>query len=141
MIRVQQIDHVELTVPDPYEAADWYHHVFGLEIMRELEFWAKSGPLMLTTPDAGTKLALFQGIPPKQITGFETVAFLVDAQNLIEFRNQVEDLELVNHRGIKLTRDNALVDHTASWSINFRDPWGYPYELTTYEYEAVKAQL
>ena len=27
--RVQQIDHVELFVPDPYAAADWYERVLG----------------------------------------------------------------------------------------------------------------
>ncbi len=141
MLRVQQIDHIELTVPDQYEAAAWYKKVFGLEIMPEFEFWASGGPLMLTTPQAGTKLALFKGTPPEQITGFKTLAFLVDADGFIEFRDHVEALDLSNHRGVKLTKLNAVIDHQLSWSIYFRDPWGYPYEITTYEYNEVKSKL
>lgn len=33
--RVEQIDHVELYVPDRYQAADWYHSVLGLEIVTD----------------------------------------------------------------------------------------------------------
>jgi len=141
MFRVLQIDHVELTVPDQYEAAEWYRQVFGLEIIPEFEFWAKAGPLMLTTPEAGTKLALFKGPPPQTVTGFETLAFRVDADGFMQFVGRIDDLNLSNHRGVALTSDNAVIDHTLSWSIYFRDPWGYPYEITTYEYDAVKQQL
>jgi len=141
MFRVQQIDHVELTVPDQYEAAKWYKKAFGLEIIPEFEFWASNGPLMLTTPEAGTKLALFKGTPPQQVTGFVTLAFRVDAEGLIQFKDRMEDLELSNHSGHKLTKTNAVVDHDLAWSIYFRDPWGYPYEITTYEYNEVKAKL
>lgn len=141
MFRVLQIDHVELIVPDQYEAAEWYREVFGLEIIREFEFWADDGPLMLTTPEAGTKLALFKGTPPQSVTGFVTLAFRVNADGFLQFRERIEGLNLSNQRGVKLTRDNAVVDHTLSWSIYFRDPYGYPYEITTYAYEAVKAGL
>ena len=141
MFRVQQIDHVELIVPDQYEAADWYKSVFGLEILPDFEFWAESGPLMLTTPEAGTKLALFKGTPPQQVTGFVTLAFRVDAAGFMQFLNRVQELNLSNHRGVKLTQETAAIDHTLSWSIYFRDPWGYPYEITTYDYDAVKTQL
>jgi catechol 2,3-dioxygenase-like lactoylglutathione lyase family enzyme len=141
MFRVQQIDHVELIVPDQYEAAAWYKKVFGLEVIPEFEFWASSGPLMLTTPEAGTKLALFKGSPPKEVSGFVTLAFRVDADGFVQFRDRVKELGLSNHRGIKLTPDNTVVDHQLSWSIYFRDPWGYPYEITTYEYDAVKSKL
>jgi len=141
MFRDLQIDHVELTVPDQYKAAEWYREVFGLEIMPEFEFWAENGPLMLTTPEAGTKLALFKGTPPDTVTGFETVAFRVSADGFTDFIDQVDDLDLSNHRGEKLTSANCAVDHTLSWSIYFRDPWGYPYEITTYDYDAVKTTL
>ena len=33
--RALQIDHVELFVPDRYEAAGWYQRVLGLEILVE----------------------------------------------------------------------------------------------------------
>jgi catechol 2,3-dioxygenase-like lactoylglutathione lyase family enzyme len=47
---VLQLDHVELFVPDRYEAARWYQRVLGLEIVREYEEWAADprGPLMIS---------------------------------------------------------------------------------------------
>jgi len=141
MFRVQQIDHVELTVPDQYEAAAWYKKVFGLEIIPEFEGWASGGPLMLTTPEASTKLALFKGTPPKAVTGFKTLAFRVDADGFVQFKVRVVELDLSNHNGTKLTPANAVHNHGLAWSIYFCDPWGYPYEITTYEYNEVKSKL
>ncbi|HET9376837.1 MAG TPA: hypothetical protein VFO40_17825 [Chthoniobacterales bacterium] len=37
-MRVSQIDHVELEVPNRYEAARWYHAVLGFEICRATSF-------------------------------------------------------------------------------------------------------
>jgi len=34
---VNQIDHVEVEVPDRYEAARWYQTVLGFESLSELE--------------------------------------------------------------------------------------------------------
>src|SRR2546427_8807431 len=61
--RVQQIDHVEMFVPDRYEAARWYEATLGLHIVPEFEFWANGpgGPLMIAA--GTTKLALFAGAP------------------------------------------------------------------------------
>ena len=54
---VDQIDHVELTVPDRHAAAKWYRDVLGLVIVAEYEHWAMDpkGPLMITTPQGSTK--------------------------------------------------------------------------------------
>jgi catechol 2,3-dioxygenase-like lactoylglutathione lyase family enzyme len=62
-MRVTQIDHVELEVPDRYAAASWYHTILGFEICREYESWAGAtyGPLMISTDGGETKLALFEG--------------------------------------------------------------------------------
>ena len=64
-MRVTQIDHVEIEVPDRYEAARWYRVALGFEICRDYEFWAQvaDGPLMISTDDGKTKLALFDGQP------------------------------------------------------------------------------
>jgi len=50
--RVDQLDHVELLVPDRYEAARWYERVLGLAIVSDYEYWAQdpNGPLMIS-PD------------------------------------------------------------------------------------------
>jgi catechol 2,3-dioxygenase-like lactoylglutathione lyase family enzyme len=62
---VDQIDHVELFVPDRYQAAEWYRRVLGLKVVAEYEHWASDprGPLMISSDGGHTKLALFQGTP------------------------------------------------------------------------------
>ena len=43
-VRVSQIDHVEMFVPDRYAAAAWYQQVLGLTVLRDYEDWGE-GPL------------------------------------------------------------------------------------------------
>src|SRR5437867_1099033 len=122
--RVQQIDHVELFVPDRHEAARWYEQTLGLRIVPEFEFWAKDsrGPLMIAA--GTTKLALFTGAPRSE-GGFCRVAFLVDGPAFVEF---------CRRPGME------IVDHQKSWSIYFSDPYGHPLEVTTYDYDYVAGQ-
>ena len=63
--RVEQIDHVEIFVPDRYLAAKWYEKVLGFIIMKKYEQWAedKGGPLIISSDGGNTKIALFPGIP------------------------------------------------------------------------------
>ena len=78
MFKVLQIDHVELFVPDRYEAAKWYERVLGLQIVPECEPWAVGGgPLMISSDGGSTKLALFEGQPAasSQTAAFRRVAF------------------------------------------------------------------
>jgi len=41
------------------------------------------------------------------------------------------------HLAAELGKEPARVDHEVSWSIYFEDPDGNPYEITTYEYDAL----
>jgi catechol 2,3-dioxygenase-like lactoylglutathione lyase family enzyme len=137
-----QIDHVELFVPDRREAAEWYRRVLGLEVVPEYEHWASDprGPLMISSDGGSTKLALFEGTPQgsRETAGFHLVAFRLDAASFVAFLNRLTDLELINHRGQRVTAE-LVADHTAAWSLYFNDPFGHRLELTTYEYEQVKA--
>ena len=124
---VQQIDHVEMFVPDRYEAAKWYQRTLGLEIVSEFEFWAdEGGPLMIAA--GTTKLALFTGEPRgrRPTAGFHRVAFRVDGPGFVDFC-----------RRLKIPHEMA--DHTKSWSVYFSDPYGHPQEVTTYDYDYVLA--
>ena len=142
--RVLQIDHVEMFVPDRGEAAAWYQRVLGLEIVPEFEDWAtgSGGPLMISSDDGSTKLALFQGQPqaPASTGGFHRVAFRVSAVGFIEFLQRLSSAPLSDYREKPVTAD-SVVDHQKAYSIYFSDPYGHLLEVTTYEYEATRAAL
>lgn len=136
--RVQQIDHVELYVPDRYEAARWYEQVLGFEILRQHEDWAShpQGPLMLSSNGGGTMLALFQGEPPgaSPEIGAVRVAFRVDGPGFLQFleRGEQGTILLYNQQGERATP--RVLDHQKAFSAYFCDPWGNRYEVTTYDH-------
>ena len=142
--QVEQIDHVELFVPDRYAAAKWYQRVLGFQIVTAFEFWAEDprGPLMIETPSGGTKLALFVGESQqaKPTSGYHLVAFRVSAKALMDFLGLLNDLKLKDAAG-KVVVAEDLADHQKAFSIYFCDPYGHRIEITTYEYDAVKAYL
>jgi len=142
--RVDQLDHVELFVPDRHQAAEWYRRVLGMTVVPEYEQWAGDprGPLMISSDRGSTKLALFEGVPQgsRETAGFHLVAFRVGAVDFVRFLNGLPDLGLIDHRGRLVTADSA-VDHAVAYSIYFCDLFGHRLELTTYEYEDAKAKL
>ena len=143
MFRVLQIDHVELFVPDRYEAAKWYDRVLGLQIVPECEPWAAGGgPLMISSDGGSTKLALFEGQPATsaQTAAFRRVAFRVKADGFAEFLRRLPDLALTNSKQQPVTAD-SVVDHQQAYSIYFDDPWGHLLEVTTYDYDETAAWL
>jgi catechol 2,3-dioxygenase-like lactoylglutathione lyase family enzyme len=138
--QVDQIDHVEFFVPDRYEAARWYERALGLKVVPEYERWAQpdGGPLMIGTPQGGTKLALFSGKPRggRETAGFHRVAFRVDGQGFLRFLDRLREVQVLNDQGKPVVADDA-VDHGQAFSIYFHDPYGHRLEITTYEYETV----
>ena len=101
--RVSQIDHVEVFVPDRYEAAEWYKRTLGLDIVPGYEQWAANprGPLMISSDDGSTKLALFEGQSQESgpMSGWHLVAFRVDADGFLEFVTRLADRPLIDHQG------------------------------------------
>lgn len=142
--RVEQIDHVELFVPDRHQAAGWYSRVLGLQVIPEYEFWAEDprGPLMISSDGGGTKLALFEGDSQGQrpTAGFHRVAFRVRAPAFLAFLAKVEKLKLVDHESRGVTERSA-VDHDLSFSIYFSDPFGHRLELTSYDHTEIRTAL
>jgi catechol 2,3-dioxygenase-like lactoylglutathione lyase family enzyme len=139
-----QIDHVELFVPDRYEAAEWYGRVLGLQVVKTFEHWAANprGPLMLATDAGGTKLALFEGEPQhsRPTSGFHRVAFGASSEEFVAFLRRLGGLDLIDERGGRVSID-SVIDHTQAYSIYFCDPFGHRLEITTYEHEAVRTSL
>ena len=142
--RVSQIDHVELFVPDRDEAADWYKRTLGLEIVPGYQRWAADprGPLMISSDEGSTKLALFERQPqvPDAASGWHLVAFRVDADGFIEFVKRLADRPLIDDQERAVTVD-SVADHDKAFSVYFIDPYGHRLEVTTYEYEATRAAL
>ena len=142
--RVEQVDHVEMFVPDRHEAARWYRRVLGWRIVPEYEHWADypQGPLMISSDGGNTKLALFTGTSQgeRPTVGFHLVAFRVDGAGFLAFLDRLESLALIDHRGREVARALA-VDHGAAFSIYFNDPWGHRFEITTYDHEMVRKTI
>ncbi len=120
MFRVEQIDHVALTVTDVQRSAAWYHSVLGLE-RRHQEVWGDYPAVMY----AGTTgVALFPlALSPEGIETVRHVAFKADRANFVRAQ---EDLK---KRGIEF----EFEDHTISQSIYLHDPDGFTIEITTYD--------
>ena len=143
MFTVIQIDHVELFVPDRYEAARWYERVLGLRVVPECEGWAAGGgPLMISSDGGNTKLALFEGqpIPSPQTAAFRRVAFRVTGEGFQEFVIRLPELALTDDRHRQVGA-GSVVDHQQAYSIYFSDPYGHLLEVTTYDYEKTTALL
>ncbi|MCA9730586.1 VOC family protein [candidate division KSB1 bacterium] len=141
--RVGSIDHVELFVPDQYEAAHWYEDVLGLEIIPEYEFWAKDGgPLMLSSDQGRTKVALFQGEPRgmRKTAGHHRVAFAVSGQAFINFIKRLDSITVYDDNGNQVESWD-VADHKKSFSIYFCDPFGNRYEITSYDYDLISNNL
>lgn len=97
--RVQQIDHVEVFVPDRYKAAEWYQSIFGMEILNSHKDWAvEGGPLMISSDGGNTMIALFTGKPQGggEVTGIRRIAFRVDAGGFLAFLNRLDNTPVYN---------------------------------------------
>jgi catechol 2,3-dioxygenase-like lactoylglutathione lyase family enzyme len=141
--RVDQIDHVELFVPDRYAAARWYEQALGLRILPEHEHWAgPGGPLMISSDGGRTKLALFEGEPrgSRPTAGHHRVAFRVSGAGFIQFLEHVREVPVYTDSGESI-RHLPPVDHGKAYSVYFCDPYGNRFEITSYDYPEIEAGL
>ena len=146
-----QIDHVEIFVPNRYEAANWYQQILGLEILKEHEDWAnEGGPLMISSDCGKTMIALFEGhrrhAPDVDgdglRIGLRRIAFRVDSDGFREFLERLETMALYSDpQQTRRVSGADVVDHDKAWSIYFCDPYGNKLEVTTYDYEATTKSL
>jgi catechol 2,3-dioxygenase-like lactoylglutathione lyase family enzyme len=141
-IAVKGLDHVHIRVADRARAAEWFKRVLGLQPALELGQWASdpAGPLFLATREGCHCLALVQGNTEQNRTGDHTVAFNVSASDFIGFLTEIDELQLVDRDGSQVTQAD-VADHDLSWSVYFLDPDGNRFELTSYEYQAIKARI
>jgi GNAT superfamily N-acetyltransferase/catechol 2,3-dioxygenase-like lactoylglutathione lyase family enzyme len=123
------IDHIHVYVADREAAQRWYADVLGLSPVAQLQSWAATGPLTIGNASGSVHLALFQRAPQPCRS---VVAFSATAS---------EFLAWLAHLANKLGKPVEPVDHQLAWSLYFTDPDGNPFEITTYEYDAVRARL
>lgn len=129
-----QIDHTELQVPDRDAAVAWYGEWLQFRVMSEHADWAEAGPLMLTHDGGATMLALFTGeaAGAQAPRGWRRMAYRVRAKAFVSFWERFA----ASGQSIE-----GPVDHEKAWSVYFSDPWGNALEVTTYDFEQVKAML
>ena len=141
--KVEQIDHVELFVPDRYAAARWYEETLGLRILPDYEHWAgPGGPLMISSDGGDTKLALFEGEArgQRRTAGHHRVAFRVSGPGFLQFLEHVQKTIVYGESGEAVSQLSP-VDHGKAFSVYFCDPYGNRFEVTSYEYDHIKGGL
>jgi catechol-2,3-dioxygenase len=127
---LQRIDHIHVFVADRVAAETWYADVLGFTRVKALEFWAEGGgPLTLSDMSNTVHIALFER-PIERCRS--TIALAVKADDFLAWRS---------HLGATLDRPPEVEDHEVSWSLYFTDPDGNPYEITSYEYAELAANL
>lgn len=138
-----RLDHVHVRVPDRAEAARWYAEHLGFEPVDDFAFWAEGfegGPLQISADGGHTTLALFEATDRSPMVRQETgVAFSVDADEFISFARSLP-CGVPRADGEALTLAD-LVDFDLCWAFELADPWGNRYELNTYDYDRVRAEL
>lgn len=138
---VEQIDHVHVFVRDQHAAAEWYGRVLGLRVMDEHSDVSDGGPLVVSSDGGSTGLALFKKSDDETWPSVATtVAFRIGGKGFVAFLTRQGGEETDSSSGPRLTRED-VVDHDYCYSLYFSDPDGNPYELTTYDYEHVRASL
>ena len=120
---LQNIDHIHVIVSDWQQALDWYKNILGLKPSEEMVVFPESGPLMIRNSERNINIALFQG---KRNDNHAVIAFEVSGEEFINCHNTINTL---------LTEYIEVVDHDIQFSIYFEDPFGNPYEITSYDYD------
>ena len=125
--KLERVDHLHVFVADRPAAEQWYARVLGLRRLASLERWAADGgPLTLGNASDTIHIALFER--PAGAKSRSTIALGTSAEGLLAWQR---------HLAAELVKAPVRVDHEVSWSIYFEDPDGNPYEITTYEYDAL----
>ena len=121
--KLKNIDHIHVFVPDRQQALDWYSTILGLEPIKSLLFWANGGPLTIGNDDDSIHIALFEGEPNNNQS---VIAFNTTGEDFINWHKRINNA---------VNCSIEVDDHSVSFSIYFNDPYGNPYEITSYDYE------
>jgi len=124
--KLKNIDHIHIFVTDRQKALKWYRTVLGLKPVKNLLFWAQTGPLTIGNEDGSVQIALFKGELKKNRS---VVAFNTSGKEFINWHKKINDV---------IDGNIEAVNHSISFSIYFHDPYGNPFEITSYDYEILE---
>jgi len=135
------IDHVHIEVKDRLAAAAFFERALGFEVDEALAFWAddEMGPLIIKSPHGDARLSLFQR-PDKQHLRDNTIALRLNGESFLAAIDRLAQNNVKTPKGLLVGRDR-IVNHDVSWSLYFCDLDGNRFELTTYDYHAVRKML
>ena len=122
-LKLQNIDHIHVFVPDRQEALGWYNTILGFKPIKRLMFWAETGPLTIGNDEGTIHIALFEGKPKSNRS---VIAFNATGEEFIDWHKRINNV---------LSEVIEVDDHSVSFSIYFEDPYGNPYEITSHDYE------
>lgn len=123
------VDHIHLSVGDRPAAQSWYEEVLGMAPVQDLLPWAEEGgPLTLEDRRHRLHLALFERPPQGRAS---VVALRCSPDALLAWRER-----LLPH-----VAPLEWVDHGLALSLYFEDPWGNPFEFTTYRVDEMREKL
>ena len=127
--KLDGIDHVHIYVSNWADGEAWYKRVLGFQRVEALMAWTvKNGPLTIENPEGTIHLALFESSDHPDTSA---IAFGTNADGFMAWKTHLESEGL----------DLRITDHKMAYSLYFDDPWGNLHEITTYERDAVAAQL
>ena len=132
--KVSQIDHVHVYVADRRAAARWYADVLGLEVCHEIEGEDDGVPLVFRAT-AATPASRSSNAPdasPRADRRFRV------ARGLPRIPRPSRSLRVEGGTG---GRSPFRLVAPTTVLLYFNDPDGNPYELTTYDYDDVRARL
>jgi len=121
--KLKNIDHIHVFVSNRQEALDWYSNVLGLNPIEKLLSLPKSGPLSIKNDEGNINIALFKGNPKENCS---VIAFKTTGEDFINWHNKIIH---------SLNEKIEVIDHDVQFSIYFKDPYGNPYEITSYDYD------
>jgi catechol 2,3-dioxygenase-like lactoylglutathione lyase family enzyme len=122
-VRVSEIDHVVLNVPDVEAVVAWYRDELGLEALRVEEWRDKKVPFVSLRVNEHTLIDLFQG----ERTGENVnhVAFVVDGVDL-------DELAASGRYTVEMGPADLFGARGNGRGLYIRDPAGNLVELRTY---------
>ena len=120
--KLQTIDHIHVFVSNRKKALVWYKNILGLIPSDGTIILPESGPLIIKNNEGNINIALFKGKPKNNHV---VIAFKVSGEEFINCHNTINP---------SLIENLEVVDHDIQFSIYFEDPFGNPYEITSYDY-------